>query len=134
MPEFDQKESEADEGIAHDIKMYIEHRIQLFSITITEQLSAVIAASIQKVIAILMILAGMLILWMSLGFYLGSILQSYGTGFLIASLPLILTGILFFRVRFRKIESQIQADLLNKLPFDYSEEPPKTDMKSNGDK
>lgn len=133
MPEIEQKKSEVDEGIAHDIKVYVEHRIQLISITIAEQISAVIAASIQKVIAIMMIFTGMLILWMSLGFYLGSILQSYGTGFLIASLPLILTGILFYRVRFKKIERQIQADLLNKLPFDYSEEPSETDMNLKGD-
>ncbi len=133
MSEFDQNE-EVDEGFAHDIKMYIEHRIQLFSITITEQISAVIAESIQKVIALLMICGGLLILWMSLGFYLGSILQSYGAGFFIAALPLLLSGILFYRIRFRRLENQIQADLLSRLPFGLDDETNKQENESNGEK
>ena len=121
MPETSKKNETEDDGVVRDLKVYIENRLKLFAITISEQISAVIAISIQKIMALLLALAGMLILWMALGFYIGGLVGNTSLGFLIAASPLLLLGIVLYNFRFTFIEEKIQADILNKMPFDLDE-------------
>lgn len=122
MQEFDKKTDHADDGFVRDLKVYVENRLKLFSITISEQVSAVIAASIQKMMALFLLLAGMLILWMALGFYIGGLVGQTSLGFLIASAPLLIAGFVLYHFRFATIEGKIQADILNKMPFSFDED------------
>lgn len=121
MPETSKKTESEDDGLVRDLKVYIENRLKLFTITISEQISAVIAVSIQKIMALLLAIAGMLILWMALGFYLGGLVGNTSLGFLIAAAPLLLLGFVLYNFRFSSIEEKIQADILNKMPFDFDE-------------
>jgi hypothetical protein len=95
MTEDSQHNNNETSGIGDEVRLYVEKRIELFTLTITEQVSAVAAHTIQKMIGILLLAGAALIAWLSLGFFLGELLESNGLGFLIASLPLFLTGYLF---------------------------------------
>jgi len=110
--------SEISEGlkeISRDVRIYIEKRFELFSLSISEQISFILADSLQRVIGILLLAGGVFFLWMALGFYLGEVLQSNSFGFLLASLPLILAGILFLKIHPVAITHQIQSDILKQM-------------------
>lgn len=130
MPEKNKKTETADDGFARDLKVYIENRLKLFSIIISEQVSAVIAASIRKIMALMLLMTGLLILWMSLGFYVGGLLGNTSLGFLIASAPLFVFGFILYNFRFSVLEGKIQTDILNKMPFDFYENSDSDQQKS----
>jgi hypothetical protein len=112
------KTSEISEGIkeiSRDVRLYVEKRFELFSLSISEQISFILADSLQRAIGILLLGSGGFFLWMALGFYLGELLQSNSLGFLIASLPLLLSGFLFLRIHPVSVTKKIQSDILKQM-------------------
>jgi len=110
-----QKDSEQKSGLAKEIRLYVEKRIQLTSVTIAEQVSLMIAQSLQKLIGILLLSSALLFLWLALSFYLGDLVNNTALGFLISALPLFLFGFIFSRANTKKITERIQADLIIKM-------------------
>jgi hypothetical protein len=114
MTEDSQHNNNETSGIGDEVRLYVEKRIELFTLTITEQVSAVAAHTIQKMIGILLLAGAALIAWLSLGFFLGELLESNGLGFLIASLPLFLTGYLFMSRKSLAMTERIQSEMIAK--------------------
>lgn len=115
---MNKKTSEISEGIkeiSDDLRLYVEKRFELFSLSISEQISFILADSLQRAIGFLLFAGGGLFLWMAFGFYLGELLQSNSLGFLIASLPLLLAGFLFLRIHPVSVTKQIQSDILKQM-------------------
>lgn len=115
-----------------DVRKYVENRIELFSITIAEQIANGISASIQKFIGLLFLSFGAVFLWIALGFYLGELLDSQALGFLLAALPLLLVGFVFYNQSIKNIENRIQLDIINKIAVSFDEDS-KSLIKSGND-
>jgi len=101
--------------ISRDLRKYVEKRLELFSLTISEQLSFILADSIQQIAGLLLFAGGFYFLWMALGFYLGELLESYSLGFLLAALPLMFGGVLFLKIQPAGLTKKIQSDILTKM-------------------
>lgn len=99
-------------ALPSEIREYIEKRIQLTTLKISEKISGVISSSVQKVAGILLIASGLWFAWFSLCFYLGDLLESTSLGFLAGAVPLLLIGILLYKTTIRSLSDKIQADII----------------------
>jgi hypothetical protein len=114
MNEDSQHNSDEKTGIGDELRLYVEKRIELFTLTITEQVSSIAAHTIQKMIGILLLAGAAFFAWFALGFFIGELLESNGLGFLIASLPLFLGGYLFFNRKSVTLTEKIQSEMIAK--------------------
>jgi hypothetical protein len=108
-------------GIADDVRRYIEKRLELFAMTISEQVSFILADSIQRLIGILLISCGLLIAWFALSYFVSELVGSYSLGFFISSLPLIIGGMIFLKVKPKSITRVIQAGIIHEVMLSFDE-------------
>lgn len=101
-----------------DLKDYVESRIELFSLTIAEQIASAISASIQKFVGMLFLAVGAIFLWIALGFFLGELFNSQALGFFVAALPLVLVGLILYNRTLNTLEDKIQIDIIKKISID----------------
>lgn len=123
--ETDQKaEGVTDDRISpgSDLKDYVESRIELFSLTVAEQIASAISASIQKFVGMLFLSVGAIFLWIALGFFLGELFNSQALGFFVASLPLVLFGLILYNRTSNTLEEKIQVDIIKKISVDLENE------------
>lgn len=111
----DQQQEEEKESLASDIRSYIETRVQLLSLTIAEQISLVVAHSVQKLIGLILLGTALYFICFALGFYLGELLDSYSLGFGIVALPFLIAGFIFINQKSKRLTEKIQADLISKI-------------------
>jgi len=111
----DQKDTNASEDLGKNVRLYLEKRIQLFTISIAEQFSLIAAQSFQKIIGTMILSSGLLFLWLAVAFFLGDLFQNTALGFLIASIPLFLSGVVFANTSSKKLTERIQAELVSKV-------------------
>ena len=95
-----------------DLKTYVENRFELFSISIAEQIATAISGSIQKLVGFIFLLAGVLFIWIALGFFLGDLLKNQALGFLIAGLPPLFVGMVLYNRSSKKMEEKIQSQII----------------------
>ncbi len=124
-------------GLTNDVRRYIEKRFELFALTLGEQVSFILADSMQRLIGVLMLACGLLIAWFALSFYISDLVDSRSLGFLLSSLPLILAGLVFLKIKPNSITRAIQASIIAEvmLSFDNLEKRQKNkkESKENGD-
>jgi len=124
-------------GLTNDVRRYIEIRFELFALTLGEQVSFILADTMQRLIGVLMLAFGLLIAWFALSFYISDLVNSRSLGFLFSSLPLILSGLIFLKVKPKFITRAIQAGIIQEvmLSFDSLEknQKDKKERKENGD-
>lgn len=106
-------------GITEDVRRYIEKRLELFALTLSEQVSFILADTMQRLIGVLMLACGLLIAWFALSFYVSELVGSTSLGFLISSLPLILAGFIFLKVKPRSITRAIQAGIIQEVMLSF---------------
>lgn len=131
-----EREEIEDNPIGKDFKTYIENRIQLIMISLTEQVSYLFAESLQKIIGIASMAIGFLFAWFALAYYLSALLESLALGFLAAAIPLLLFGYIFSKVGYKPLAKKFQHSLLDKMSesFEVLPENPKESgiTKKNG--
>lgn len=132
MPEKNEHK-ENQKGLTSEVRLYIEKRVELFTLTLAEQISLVAAHSIQKLIGILLLSGAAFFLWFSLGFFLGELLDSFGLGFLLAALPLLLAGFIFANQKSKKLTEKIQADLIGKVMENFDSKLNSEEEKENNE-
>lgn len=110
-----EREEIDDNPIGKDFKTYIENRIQLLMISLTEQVSYLFADSLQKIIGIAAMAVGFLFVWSALAFYLSELFESFAWGFLAAAIPLLLFGYIFSKVGYKPLVKKFQHSLLSKM-------------------
>ncbi len=122
-----EREEIDDNPIGKDFKTYVENRIQLVMISVTEQVSYLFADSLQKIIGIASMAIGFLFVWFALAYYLSELFNSLALGFLVAAIPLLLFGYIFSKVGYKPLVKKFQHDMLNKMSesFDVLPENPK---------
>lgn len=108
-------------GIADDVRRYVEKRLELFAMTISEQVSFILADSIQRLIGILLISCGLLIAWFALSYFVSELVGSYSLGFFISSLPLIIGGMIFLKVKPKSITKIIQAGIIHEVMISFDD-------------
>lgn len=114
-----------------DLKDYVESRIELFSITIAEEIANTISASIQKFVGIIFLSLGAVFLWIALGFFLSELLNSQSLGFLIASLPLVFIGFILYNRTSKTLEEKIQLDIIRKISIESENESSRNSANDN---
>lgn len=102
-------------GITSDLKLYVEKRLELTLLTISDHISFILADSIQRIIGIILLAGGFLIAWFALSYYISSLVDSYSLGFFLSSLPLILGGITFLKLKPKSVTRIIQAGIIHEV-------------------
>jgi uncharacterized membrane protein len=110
-----EEHNEEHKNLVAELRLYVEKRIELISLTISEQVSLIAAQSLQKLIGILLIAAGVFFLWFGVGFLVGDLVDNTGLGFVIASLPILIFGFIFLKQKSTKITENIQSELIHKV-------------------
>ncbi|MDZ7757138.1 hypothetical protein [Rhodohalobacter sp.] len=117
----EQKDSEQQNSMRREVRLYIEKRIELVAVAISEQISLMIAQSFQRFAGMLLLSSAILFLWLALSFFLGDLVNNTSLGFLIAAVPLFLFGFIFMRSSSQKITDRIQAELISRLMDGFEE-------------
>lgn len=117
-----------------EIKRYVENRIELFSITVAEQIATAISASIQKFVGLLFLSFGAVFLWIALGFFLGELLNSQALGFFLAALPLLFAGTILYKRSSKNLENKIQRDIIRKIAINFDQATPSLSEADNNKK
>jgi hypothetical protein len=121
-------------SISTDIQAYIEKRLELFTLTASEQLSTVIADSAVKLVGILFLAFGGLIIWFALAYTLADLLDSNPLGFLLAAAPLLLIGIIFIKLELKSLKRKIKAGFVMEVLKILDETAVKKKRENNGEK
>jgi hypothetical protein len=114
MGEETEHKTDGKTDIADNLRLYIEKRVELFALTIAEQVSAIAANTIQKMIGILLLAGAAFFAWFALGFFVGEWLNSIGLGFLIVSVPLFIAGYIFLKMKSVSFTEKIQSEMIAK--------------------
>jgi len=102
-------------SLSDDVKRYIEKRLELFTLTVSEHVSFILADSMQKLIGILLLACGFLIAWFGLSYYLSELVESNSLGFLISSLPLFIGGFIFLKLKPKSVTRMIQSGIIQEV-------------------
>lgn len=121
--------TQEDRGIGEDLKLYIENKVQLLLIRLTDDISFLLANTIQRIVGILFVFCGVLFAWLALAFYLSELLQSNSLGFLVAAIPPLIAGFFIGKYRSKKLSKKIQAMMIKKLLDEIESNP--SDDESN---
>lgn len=111
----EQNSKEEGQGLRKDIREYAEKRVELLLITITEQVSLIIAQSFQRFLGFLILASGLLFIWFAVGFTLGEMIGSIGGGFALSALPLLMFGFIFINRKSKRMTEKIQSALISKV-------------------
>lgn len=124
--------------ITSDIREYVEKRVQLLTLTITEQVSRIMAESFQKVLGMFILSFALFFLWFAVGFLIAEIIGSFSAGFAIASLPLFVVGFIFLKSKSKsiteKVQAQLMASILDDIDFEKEAKQDKLEGKKIGQK
>ena len=101
-------------NLTSEVRLYIEKRVELLTLTIAEQVSLIAAQTIQQIIGLLLLGGAAFFLWFALSFLLGQWIGNIGLGFLIMSVPLFIGAFIFSSRKSKKVTDSIQADILKK--------------------
>jgi hypothetical protein len=115
------EEESQKESLTNEIRSYVEKRIQLLILTVTERVSHVIAHSLQRLMGMILLGFALYFVCLALGFYLGELLGNYSYGFGIVSLPFLLVGFILLKRKSKRVTEKIQADIIEKMIVDIDE-------------
>lgn len=115
-----------DQRLLTDLKEYVEKRIRLFSLTIAEQISLIMALTIQKFTGVALLTGGLLFIAFSLAFLIGDLLNSISAGFAIVSIPMFIIGFVLFRKKSTRFTEHFQAKLIAKTLYRFEKEDEKS--------
>lgn len=125
-------------SLSGEVREYIEKRIQLLTLTISEQVSHIIADSFQRMLGMFVLIFALFFLWFAVGFFVGELIGSISAGFAIASIPLFLLGFFLMNRKSKTLTEKIQAQLISKvlddlgIDADQKREPKKIEGKKIG--
>jgi hypothetical protein len=127
MAEGNRNNGKAKKKITDEVRQYVEKRLELFSLTIAEQVSRLLAESFQQILGLFVLSFALFFFWFAVGFWVGGLIGSISAGFAIASLPLFLIGYFLMNRSSRGFTEKVQAQLISKVidDFDIEKEPEK---------
>lgn len=115
-----------DQRLITDLKEYVEKRIKLFSLTIAEQVSLMMALTIQKFTGVAFLIGAMFFVSFSVAFLIGELVDNISVGFAIVSLPMFLLGFIFFRKKSTRFTEHFQAKFIEKTIYRFEKDDDKS--------
>ena len=109
------------ETLTEEIRSYVEKRVQLLILTVTERVSHIIAHSLQRLMGMVLLGFALYFICLALGFYLGELLGNYSYGFAAVSLPFLMIGFILLKRKSKRITEKIQADIIEKMMVDIED-------------
>ena len=128
--------------ISADLKLYFEKRMELVMLNAGEYISGWMAASVQRATGAILMLGGLCFLLVALAIYLGDLLGSASLGYVLVSLPLLVTGGLFSYLKprgvFERLQHSFEEEVLKAIEQDVKTErekiaSPKMTRSTNGE-
>ena len=108
--------------ITHELKEYIETKLELTLLNISDELTHLLGKSVQNLIGYTILVIGLVFGMTALAIYLGEVLGERWAGYAIVSSPFLIVGFLFVIFKpasiARRIQDQILAELLNSFNKD----------------
>ena len=105
--------------ISTDIKEYVEARIDLLFLSVSDTITKWIGQSVQRIIGLSVVLLGFIFALTAAAIALGEWLDNHWLGYLIVSLPLLIVGSILMLSRpgslSKGIQKQLMSDLLRSL-------------------
>tara|TARA_R110000868_G_scaffold37111_10_gene131524 strand:- start:6310 stop:6729 length:420 start_codon:yes stop_codon:yes gene_type:complete len=98
--------------LSSELREYIETRIDLLVLNVSDQITSWISLSIQKIIGFTIIGTGIFFGMIALAIYIGDILQNEALGYLVVAFPLMLIGLIFVMSKPFGIATSIQKQLM----------------------
>lgn len=109
-------------NVTHELKDYIETKLELTLLNIGDKVTYWIGKSIQNLIGYTIFTIGLVFAMIGLAIYLGEVLNEPWAGYAIVSSPFIIVGLLFVIVKpksiSRRIQNQIIAELFDSMDDD----------------
>lgn len=115
MSEEERKNGNIKKNITAEVRQYVEKRLELFSLTIAEQVSKILAESFQQVLGMFILSFALFFFWFAIGFWVGELIGSISAGFAISAIPLFLVGYILMKGHSKKISEKVQAQLISKV-------------------
>lgn len=128
----DQKNGSTKKSMTGEVRQYVEKRLELFSLTIAEQVSRILAESFQKLLGLFILSFAIFFFWFAIGFWVGELVGSISAGFAISAVPLFLVGFFLLKKTSRRITEKVQSELISKVidEFDSDQEQEKIEEKT----
>ncbi|MEX0724448.1 MAG: phage holin family protein [Gracilimonas sp.] len=106
-------------SVTHELKDYIETRLELTLLNIGDHITHLIGKSIQSLIGYTVLAIGLVFGMVALAVYLGEILNEPWAGYAIVSIPFIIGGLILVVLKPKslvlKIQDQILAEFIDSM-------------------
>ncbi|HLR25680.1 MAG TPA: phage holin family protein [Fodinibius sp.] len=112
--------------ITSDLRRYVEKRIELVMLRSGEYFSKWVAMAVYRSAGAMIVLAGIGFLLIALAIYIGELLDSRSLGYVIVSIPLLVTGGLFMYLKprslFEELKSRFEVELIEAVEHNLNKE------------
>src|SRR5699024_2654464 len=112
--------------ITSDLRRYVEKRIELVMLRSGEYSSKWVAMAVYRSAGAMIVLAGIGFLLIALAIYIGELLDSRSLGYVIVSIPLLVTGGLFMYLKprslFEELKSRFEVELIEAVEHNLNKE------------
>lgn len=106
-------------NVTHELKDYIETKLELTLLNVGDQVSYWIGRSIQSLIGYTILAIGLVFGMIALAIYLGEILDEMWAGYAIVASPFVIVGLIFViakpKAMVRSIQNQLLAEFIKSL-------------------
>lgn len=106
-------------NVTHELKDYIETKLELTLLNFGDRVSFWIGKSIQSLVGYTILTIGLVFAMFALAIYLGELLDEMWAGYAIVAIPFVVVGLVFviFKPKsiVRSIQDQILAEFINSL-------------------
>lgn len=128
----DQKNGTTKKSMTGEVRQYVEKRLELFSLSIAEQVTRILAESFQKVLGLFILSFALFFFWFAVGFWVGELIGSLSAGFAISAVPLFLVGFFLLKKTSRSLTEKVQSELISKVidEFESDQEQEKIEGKT----
>lgn len=107
--------------ITNELREYVETRLELTLVSVTDKISELIGRSAQKLLGIAVLLLGCVFALTALSIYVGDLLKSQALGYLVVSVPLMLAGLVIFFFGPRSVAATIQRQIMKEVLLSLKE-------------
>lgn len=112
--------------ISNELREYLETRIDLLVLTVSDKITQWIGHSFQRVLGYSILGLGLMFAMIGLAIWLGELLNNPALGYVIVSLPLLLVGMIFAFSKpmgiAKSVQRQFMAEILKSLEEEKSTE------------
>lgn len=101
--------------ITADFKEYIETKLELYLLTASDKIAFLLGRAIQNALGYAILCVGLVFSLIALSIYIGDLLDNQALGYLIVSIPLLITGFIIVLSKPRRIAETIQEQVMNEV-------------------